>query len=136
MIVAKGYGRRIREMIADRASQIVRTSTSTKRYTDTRFAEDVGIAERGKPYPASTLGEWLVERNEPRLGTLLAMEVALERPGAAVYIAFGCWLPEGTATPGAVRSTEPAREPLPRPKTARVKPAAGSAGRPKKRKRA
>jgi hypothetical protein len=109
VIEAKGYGVRIRELVAERASQIVRATQSVRRYTDTQFAADVGLAERGKPYPLSTLGDWLSERNELRFATCLAMEVVLERPGAAVYIAFGCWPSvdgEGKipATPGAVKS--------------------------------
>lgn len=120
MIEAKGYGLRIREMIADRASHLVRSSQSVRRYTDTQFAKDVGEVERGKPYPSTTLADWLSERNEPSIATALAMEVVLERPGAACYIFFGCWPAAGAdgvipATPGAVRPKE--RKPLPRPAT-------------------
>lgn len=104
-------------MVLDRASQIGR------RYSDREFAEDIGRVERGAPYAASTLTEWYKERNEPGLATFLAMEVVLERPGAACYLAFGCWPAEGAATPGAVAPAS--KLPLPDPrKTARAKPAA------------
>jgi hypothetical protein len=137
VIVATGFGLRIREMIADRASQIVRAGQTTRRYSDTQFAAEVGLVERGKASPITTLGEWKSERNSLGASTALAMEVVLERPGAAVYIVFGVWptAADGSIipTPGAVRPPEaPAR--LPRPSDRGTKAVAAGGGR-KRRKR-
>ncbi len=143
MIEAKGYGARIRQLVFERASQMQREAMArgerARRYTDTQFAADVGMAERGKPYSNTTVGDWLTERNEPAIASALAMEAVLERPGAAVYIFFGCWpsAAEGVATPGAVRSTKPPRVPMrdPRPakKSAKKAVASGGARKPPRR---
>lgn len=67
--MALGFGKRIKQAILDRASQIGRA------YTGRELAHETGLAERGrgKPYAASMVTEWIAERSQPGLAAFHAM---------------------------------------------------------------
>lgn len=139
MIDSKGHGARIRQALLDHNALLGQRALAEGRpvirYTDRQFAHDVGMAERGKPYANTTGADWISERNEPDLAVFLAMEVVLERPGIAVWLAFNIWTAEGKATPGAVKSAAP-REAFadPRKKRKPAKKATASGGGRRKRR--
>jgi hypothetical protein len=111
------------------SSRALAKGEAPERYTDARFAKDVGMVERGKPYANTTAADWIAERNEPGMATGLAMEVVLEKPGVAVWIFFGVYPAEGVATPGAVRSKERKLLPDPRPPKKKAAKKTGTTGR-------
>lgn len=87
MVDSSGYGNRIREVIAGIAHQVI-ASGRGRRYGNADFARDVGIVERGQPYSAQALSEWLAERSEPTLATFIAMARIAGHHDAS-WIAFG-----------------------------------------------
>lgn len=138
MIDSKGYGARIRQALLDHNATLgqraLADGRSVERYTDRQFAVDVGNAERGKPYANTTAADWISERNEPDLAVFLAMEVVLERPGIAVWLAFNIWTADGKATPGAVTSVPRAAFADPRKKGKSAKKTTASVGDARKRR--
>lgn len=136
MIDSKGYGPRIRHALSEYnamlSARALANGEPSTRYTDTNFAEDVGRVERGKPYANTTAADWIAERNEPSIGTLLAMEVVLEKPGVAVWIAFNVWPADGVKSPAAVKTTIKTKLPDPR-KKAVVKGSRAANGRKRER---